>query len=273
MISYRALFACLLFLSGASVAAQKPELRLPREVSLPNLSRFNFVRVQYDSVGGVDEAYYYYRGRVWARWETDFPEGDKNFVFRLEELTEVGLNPEPTTRRLTDDDLDRFPFLYMCDVGWMQLSEEEALSLRDYLLKGGFLWVDDFWGRGEWLNFERQMKRVLPESGWRDLPDDHPVLRTVFELEGLPQIPAQDFAIRGWPHDPPFIHRYPAWGVETPHLRGFFDEDDRLVVLATHNTDIGDGWEREAYGEWFFETYSTVAYAMGVNVVVYALTH
>ncbi len=258
----------------ASVMAQLQLPEPPRqEVSPLDQARFNFVRVQYDSVGGYGEAYYGYRGRIWARWETDFPEGDKNFVFRLAELTAVGLNPEPSTRRLTDPDLHQFPFLYMCDVGWMHLSDAEVENLRDYLLKGGFLWVDDFWGHGEWMNLEEQMKRVLPEVSWRDLPKDHPILRTMFELEQMPQVPAEDFAVMGWPHDPPQIHRSPAWGIERPNLRGFFDDQDRLLVLATHNTDIGDGWEREAYGEWFFETYSTVAYAMGVNVVVYALTH
>ncbi|MEM1250376.1 MAG: DUF4159 domain-containing protein [Acidobacteriota bacterium] len=259
-------------LLAVAAGAQGPlDLSTPKEV--PELSQFSFVRVEYDSVGGLGEAFYDYRGRIWQRWETDFPEGDRNFVFRLTELTEVHLAPEPITRRLTAPDLHQFPFLYMCDVGWMRFSEEEVVALRNYLLKGGFVWVDDFWGRAEWLNLEEQLRRVIPELSWRELPSDHPILSSVFQLDEMPQIPAQDFALGGWKHDPHWIHRYPAYGVETPHLRGYFDENDRLVVLATHNTDIGDGWEREAYGEWFFETYSTVAYAMGVNVVVYALTH
>ena len=98
------------------------------------------------------------------------------------------------------------------------------------------------------------------------------VLRSLFPLEGLPQIPARDFA--QWSdHDPPQIHRQPAWGIETVRLRGWHDADGRLVAVATLNTDIGDGWEREAYGEWFFEKFSSKAYATGVNIVLYALTH
>ena len=155
----------------------------------------------------------------------------------------------------------------------MHLSEPEVARLRDYLLRGGFMWVDDFWGEAEWVNLERNMRRVLPDREWQELPPEHPILETLFPLESLPQIPARDFAIRGWEHDPPWIHRSPAYGVEQPHLRGYFDDDDRLMVLATLNTDIGDGWEREAYGEWYFARYSTVAYAAGANIVLHSLIH
>jgi hypothetical protein len=236
-------------------------------------AEFNFVRIRYHSLGGRDEAYYYYEGRVWERWETDFPQADENFVFRLDELTAVRPNRRAVVRRLTDDDLFSFPFIYMCDVGWMELSALEKARLREYLLKGGFLWVDDFWGLGEWLNFERIMSEVLEGRAWQPVPQDHPLHSTVFPLEGFPQVPARDFAVDGWLHDPPWYHRYPPLGIETVQLRGYFDDAGRLMVLASHNTDIGDGWEREGYGEWYFERYSAPAYAAGANVVVYALTH
>lgn len=238
-----------------------------------NQAEFNFVRIHYQSLGGRDEAYYYYEGRVWERWETDFPQADENFVFRLAELTTMRPNPRAVVRRLDDDDLFRFPFIYMCDVGWMELSAREKVRLRQYLHKGGFLWVDDFWGLGEWRNFERLMGEVLEGRPWQPVPADHPLMSVVFPLGEFPQVPARDFAVQGWAHDPPWYHRYPPVEIETVQLRGYFDDDGRLMVLASHNTDIGDGWEREGYGEWFFERYSTPSYAAGVNVVVYALTH
>ena len=231
----------------------------------------SFTRVEYDSSGGMNEAYYYYDGRYWLRWQTDFPQADKNFLFRFEELTTAHPHPKPITRRLTDSDLFDFPLIYMCDVGWMDLSDEEVARLREYLLKGGFLWMDDFWGWAEWNNVERAFARVFPERTWQEIPAEHAILDTVFELDELPQVPARDFASLG--HDPPEIHRYPADGITPANFRGIFDDSDRLMVVATHNTDLGDGWEREAYGDWYFEKYSTVAYAAGVNIVVYALSH
>lgn len=240
-------------------------------VSSPSEETFTFVRVEYDSEGGYGEAFYHYDGRYWLRWETDFPQADENFLHRFRELTTSEPEMHAVTRRLTDPDIFDFPFLYMCDVGWMKLSGEEKARLREYLLKGGFVWVDDFWGRAEWQNLEDVVRDVMPERTWREVPPDHPVLSTVFPLDGAPQVPARDFAPLG--HDPAWIHRFPAEPVTPVHFRGLFDDDGRLMMVATHNTDIGDGWEREAYGEWYFEKYSTVAYALGVNIVVYALSH
>jgi hypothetical protein len=232
---------------------------------------FTFVRVEYDSTGGYGEAFYYYDGRYWLRWETDYPQGDENFLHRFSELTTTVPHLRSVTRRLTDADVFSFPFLYMCDVGWMKLSAEERALLAAYLHKGGFLWVDDFWGQAEWHNLEAIFEDVLPGVAWQDIPLDHPLLDTVSPLDEIPQVPSRDFAPLG--HDPAWVHRYPAEPMTPSHLRGLFDDKGRLMVVATHNTDIGDGWEREAYGEWYFEKYSTVAYAMGVNIVVYALSH
>lgn len=234
---------------------------------------FIFARLRYDSVGGWGEAFYNYDGRTWERWETDYPQADENFAFRLRELSSVVPNVKGVTRRVTDEDLFEFPFLYMCDPGYMRLTDEEKERLRSYLLGGGFMWVDDFWGNAEWWNFEETMRDVLPEYHWREIPADHPILHNVFDLPGAPAVPARDFAVRGWKTDPPWIHKEPTGLMSPVHFRGYFDERDRLMVVATHNTDTGDGWEREAYGQWYFENYSTKAYMIGVNVVVYALSH
>ena len=237
----------------------------------PQGAAFTFVRVEYDSIGGYGESFYFYDGRYWLRWETDFPQADRNFLHRFRELTTTDPHMEAVTRRLTDGDIFDYPFLYMCDVGWMQLTPQEGRRLREYLLKGGFLWIDDFWGTAEWRNLESAFAQVFPERSWQDIPADHPILRQVFPLAAAPQVPARDFAYLG--RDEAWVHRYPAEPLEPVNLRGVFDDQGRLMAVATHNTDIGDGFEREAYGEEYFETYSTVAYAMGVNIVVYALSH
>lgn len=239
--------------------------------NLPLPGKFTFVRIRYDSVGGYGESWYSFAGRDWERWETDYPEADENFVFRMAELTTINPNPRAIVRRLTSEDLFTFPFIYMCDVGWMHLRAEEKERLREYLLRGGFLWVDDFWGYLEWQNLEDIMAEVLPEIKWREIPRDHAIFNMVFPLDGPPQIPARIFAIQGMKTEPEYIHK--SGGLEDVHCRGWFDKDGRLLAVATHNTDIGDGFEREGEGEWYFKNYSTKAYAMGVNIVVYALTH
>lgn len=236
-------------------------------------AEFVFARLRYDSEGTNGAAYYHYRGRIWERWETDFPESDDNFAQRLAELSAVVPAARGVARSLGDPDVFDFPFLYVCDPGYMRMTAEEKAALRSYLFAGGFLWVDDFWGEGEWWNFEREMAEVLPEHGWRDIPPDHPILHGVFDLDGVPQIPQEEFAVRGWKSEPGWKHRSPAKQTTPAHLRGYFDRDGRLMVVATHNTDIGDGFERGAEGQWYFETFSTQAYMLGVNIVVYAMSH
>jgi Domain of unknown function (DUF4159) len=240
----------------------------------PDMSKLNFARAIYNSEGGMGEAYYVYDGRFWARWETDFPEGDDNFSRRLATLTRINVNPTAASRLLTASDLGDFPLLYMSDPGYMVLTQEEIDGLARYLKRGGFLWVDDFWGDAEWQQFATVMRQVLPAREWRVLTPEHPIFHTVFDLKEMPQIPALPFASPGGDTaEPAGAHKYPAGSLRDPQLRAWLDDNGRVMVVATHNTDIGDGWEREAYGEWYFETFSTRSYMMGVNVVTYAMTH
>ena len=257
-----------LALAGAALASGG---RKGAEASAP--PELQLVRIEYDSEGGLQESYYFAYGQFWQRWETDFPAAERNLARRISELTRIRVAPEPLRLRLSDPELLNHPLAYMSDVGWMQLEEDEKAGMRAYLANGGFVWVDDFWGDGEWGNFERVMREVLPGVSWRELPLDHPVLHLVFEVPAMPQIPARDFAMMGWTTEPADFHKDPAGDMEGAHLRGYFDADGRLMVLATHNTDMGDGFEREAYGQWYFETYSTRAYALAANIIVYALTH
>ena len=240
----------------------------------PDLSKLNMARAIYNSEGGMGEAYYMYDGRFWARWETDFPEGDDNFSRRLATLTRINVAPVAASRLLTAPDLGDFPLLFMSDPGYMVLSKQEIAALAHYLANGGFLWVDDFWGDAEWQQFANVMRQVLPDREWRVLTPQHPIFHTVFDLKEMPQIPALPFASPGGDTaEPAGAHKYPAGSLSEPQMRAWLDDDGRVMVVATHNTDVGDGWEREAYGEWYFETFSTRAYMMGVNIVTYAMTH
>ena len=240
----------------------------------PDMSALNFARAIYGSEGGMGEAYYAYDGRVWARWETDFPGADENLTHRLAQLTRIHVNPATATRFLTAPDLGDYPLLFMSDPGWMVLSQQEIRGLRRYLESGGFLWVDDFWGDGEWQQLENVMHQVLPDRTWQPLTPSHPIFHQVFDVDEMPQIPAVDFATPGGSTaEYQGGHKRPLGSLDEPHMRVWLDDDGRIMALATHNTDMGDGWEREAYGEWYFETFSTKAYMIGVNVVVYAMTH
>lgn len=268
------LAAILIVLAGRSMAEEALSEHEVLAFDTADLTRITLARAEYDSIGGMGEAYYAFEGRVWARWETDFPQAEHNFAKRLGELTRLSPAPEPIRRRFTDPDLGDFPLLFMSDPGYMRFTREEAEALRGYLANGGFLWVDDFWGDAEWAAFERFMREALPGNYWREVPLDHPIFHTVFEFEEMPQIPARSFAGRSsFTAEPAWFHRYPAGSLEHASMRGYFDADGRLMVIGTHNTDVFDGWEREAYGSWYFERFSTQSYRMGVNVLTYVLTH
>ena len=238
---------------------------------------FTFVRVRYNSTGGFNESWYHYEGRDWQRWETDYPRAEKNLLIRLKELTSLEVNDEPIVLSLNDARIFDHPFLFMSDVGWQRLSKQERENLALYLDRGGFLWVDDFWGDAEWDNFESNTKDLKPGWKWRKVPVGHPVLSVVYNLEECPQIPARLFYRQtGLPYDPPSVHRYPTGGyrgVQTVRFMGLFDEESRLLAVATHNTDIADGWEREGESKEFFDRFSIKSYAMSINILVYAMTH
>jgi hypothetical protein len=218
---------------------------------------FTFVRVQYSG---------------WRRgsWLIDYPDSDLNFSFRLQQMTSLKVEPKPIHLELTDDTLFDYPFIYMLEVGGLQFSEEEVAALRKYLLNGGFLMVDDFWGEDAWANFYQQIKRVFPDREPIDLPIEHPIFHCVFDLKQKPQIPAINIAIRNkytgitWERD----------DAKEPHFRAFFDDKGRMMAIICQNTDLGDGWEREGEDEWFFHEFSEKkAYPMGINIIFYAMSH
>jgi hypothetical protein len=154
------------------------------------------------------------------------------------------------------------------DVGTLQFSAEEAIKLRDYLLKGGFLWVDDFWGSRAWQQWSSEMRQVLPEYSILDVPADHSIRHAMFDIPQIPQVTSINF----WRRSGGITSER---GPDSPsaNFRMIADDKGRIMVLMTHNTDIGDSWEREGEDREFFLQFSPNGYALGINAVLDALTH
>jgi Domain of unknown function (DUF4159) len=229
---------------------------------------FSFCRVLYRSVRS--EA-------LGHGWDTDYPDSDIHFMTRLSELTLAPISrdgdgsPNHVVVTLEDDALFNYPFIFMSDVGTAGFSELEASRLRDYLLRGGFLYVDDFWGDAAWDHWSSEMAKVLARDRYPivDIPLADPVFRTFFTVRKVPQIPSIQF----WRRSGGTSTSERGAESAEPHFRGIFDEKGRLMVAMTHNTDIADGWEREAEDDEFFYRFSTKAYPLGVNIAIYAMTH
>jgi hypothetical protein len=208
-------------------------------------------------------------------WRTDYPGADINFSIRLAELTRVHVKfddrrqPNHIVVPLTDPLLYRCPVLFTSNPGTARFSPEEVLALRTFFLKGGFLWVDDFWGSTAWNNWADEISRVLSPAEFPifDVPVTHPVMRTLYNVKTIPQVPNIGFW-RGTGGQTSERGRDSA----EVHFRGIQDARGRLMVLMTHNTDIADTWEREGENQDYFDTFAPVGYAIGVNVMLYAMT-
>jgi hypothetical protein len=224
---------------------------------------FTFVRLQYDSRP-------YGRGGGWA---VDFPDGELNLSLRLQQLTTLKVNPQPIVLRLGDERIFDYPFLYMVEPGRLEFRDEEVLALRKYCLNGGFLMVDDFWGDDEWNNFYREIKRVFPDREPEEVPLEHEIFHCVYDLKEKPQIPALGNAYQSGGQIITWEYR-PGSPTNIPYYKAIKDDADRIMVFICHNTDLGDGWEREGDDPWYFEEFSVKkAYPLGINIVTYAMTH
>ena len=262
----------LVALAAVCAAAAHAQGRfLPARIRLATAdsfdSSFNFCRLMYRS--GVS-------GFTRGGWSADYPSADINLSIRLAELTKIRVAflrdgaPNHLVVRPTDDELFTCPFVLMAEVGSIDLDGDEVSRLRSYLLKGGFLWVDDYWGSIAWDHWEQEIAKVLPPSEYPivDLPADHPMLRSQFTVERIPQIPnigywlqsGGDTSERGSDS-------------EDVHARLIADRDGRVMVFMTHNTDISDSWEREGEDPDYFYRFSVQGYAVAVNALLHAMTH
>jgi hypothetical protein len=212
-----------------------------------------------------------------AGWRTDYPWGQRHLLLRMSEITKTRvswLSPGVAhvwLVRLTDDALFDCPLLMASDIGTIGLSDLEAVRLREYLEKGGFLWVDDFWGSEAWAHWTSELARAMPPSEYpvEDIPLTDPILRSMFEVKEVPQVTS----IRFWRASGGRSTSERGADSAVPHLRGIRDAHGRIVVLMTHNTDVSDSWERETDDPEFFYRFSPHGYGLGINVLLYALTH
>jgi hypothetical protein len=226
------------------------------EGETPGRWPFYWTRAVYSGGGG-------YFGRRRGAWATDYPKGDRQFLIVLKRLVRLNAYDWENAVHLADPDLRRFPVIYGVEVGNMNLTDEEVEGLRSYLEAGGFMIVDDFWGSREWAIFEWNMRRVFPDRPIVDLDLSHPLFSTFYDIEEIKQVPNI---------------RNARWGVRTherdgytPYVRGIADDDGRLMVVINWNTDLGDAWEWAEDPGYPLE-YSTFAYELGANMIVYGLT-
>ena len=210
-------------------------------------------------------------------WRTDYPWAQRNLLIRLSELTKTHVSwaeagiPHVWLVRLTDPALFGCAYLMASDVGTIGLSPEEADALGIYLKKGGFLWVDDFWGEAAWDQWTRELGKALPSTQYtiEDVPLSDPIFRSMLEVKKVPQVTGIGFwrAVGGTTTS--------ERGEETAvaHLRAVRDSHGRIMVAMTHNTDVSNSWERETEDPRYFYQFSVEGYALGINVLLYAMTH
>jgi hypothetical protein len=266
-----------LLLAGGAVYAQRfggfgsfregtiPPLWAPE--AMPNAS-FVFCRLAYRSVRFESSG---------IGWQTDYPYAEINLLTRMGELTKTPIGRDAASQpshfvvRLSDDQLFNCPFLMASDAGTVGFTDAEAERLRLYLQKGGFLWVDDFWGSNAWTQWSTQIARVLPSDEFpiEDVALDDPMLKSLFVMKRIPQISNFQF----WRRSGGRQTSERGADSDVVHLRVIRDAHRRVVVVMTHNTDIADSWEREGEDPGFFEQFSPEGYALGVNILLHALTH
>ena len=210
-------------------------------------------------------------------WITDYPYAEVNLSTRLSELTKTRVShdasghPNSYVVRLTDDALFNCPFTVASDVGTVGFSAEEITRLRTYFLKGGFLWVDDFWGSEAWRQWSTEIAKVLPPTEYPilDVQADDPLLHAQFEVAHVPQITNIQF----WRGVGGQSTSERGADSAVAHLRAIRDSHGRIMVLMTHNTDVADSWEREGEDPGFFYQFSPSGYALGIDVLLHAMTH
>ena len=250
-----------------SAPAGAPALLGPQEAAQRH-HEFYFTRAIYS--GGGRSRFGFGGGYGGSQWATDYPKADQQFMVVLDRLIDIDNSPAENAIRLDDPDIRRFPFLYALEVGSMGLTDAEVNGLRGYLEAGGFLVIDDFWGPYEWEVFQREIGRVLPGREIYEIPKTHAVFNNVYDVANVVQVPN----IRNGQMNE--VYGTPTWecdnGCEVPRVYGIDDDRGELMVLINFNTDLGDAWEW-AENPYYPLRFSTYAFEVGVNMIVYAMSH
>jgi hypothetical protein len=257
---------------GRSYASQSPEVMQEQDQMQQALNPgfredvFTFARLKFS----LEEEGQDYGG--FRSWQDDSPEADLNLSFRLFQVTSLKIRPGFNCVDITTSQLENYPFVYMAASGRLVLANQEVTDLRHYLLNGGFLMADDFWGDEQWDHFYKQMKRVLPDREPVELTLDDRIFQNVYKFKQEPQMPSVGtFFGTGQSFEPgwPYFNKD-----QGPHYYAYYDDKHRMVAIACHNNHYGDGWEHESEDERYFTRFSEpMGYPMFINIVYYAMTH
>jgi len=251
------LLFCIALFVMPGFSLQGPAVEGPSGRTTPE---YFFTRLIYPSGGGF--------GRGGRSWATDYPEADYKFMWGVERMTNISVYPNENAVDIMDPKLFDYPYLYIVEPGrggGMFLNPQQVKTLREYLDRGGFLHIDDFWGVYEFQNFEREMRKLFPDRPLKELPLSHEIFHVFFDVDKVMQIPGVGSACNGGP----------TWQDSSdtrPRMFGISDENDRLMVVVTYNSDLGDAWEHMD-APCYPELYSGQAYRMGFNFIVYAMSH
>jgi hypothetical protein len=261
------LVALAVILAVAGLAAQRPfiltrgrNLQVPINHGMPDKPfGFTFCRLRYQNIR---------RARK-SGWGDDYPQADNNFMVRLSELTKAPISRwndgSPGFANVTpmDPDLFKCPYLRMQNAANYDFTSDEIVRMREYLLKGGFLWIDDNWDP-DFEYIRPNLQAILPDAPIVDLPKDHPIFSFMYDVDP-PQIPSMNSWLRSG--------RTGEFGPSTPHYYGVLDSHGRLAVLVSMNSDVSDSWEREGDSRAYFDAFGRQGYALGINVALYSMTH
>ncbi len=216
------------------------------QMQLPVGDAFTFVRIKWTD---NNRRYGYGFSTNAPLWAHDYPQAEENLYLALRAATNIKVSKDNKVLHFDDDEIFDYPFIYACEIGYLTLSDEEVRNLREYLLRGGFLMVDDFRWPFEWANWLGEIRKVLPEGSLRKLDISHPIFHCFFDLRDI--------------HAPTPYLQVP------PEYWGIFDQQDRMMVLINFNNDVGDGWELPKSTPDF----STMSYKLGINYLIYSYTH
>lgn len=237
---------------------------IPLPPDYQDKTEWTFARLMYP--GGWNDGYAGREDPDWREgfclWTQDFPRADRHFSEAVRRLTRINVRSVEQAVNLDDDDqVYNWPWLYAVQVGEWGITDQQAHKLRDYLLRGGFFMADDFHGTTEWQVFEESMRRVFPDRPIVEIPTKDAIFHTVYDLDERYQIPGAEHLNQG--------HKADGY---VAHWRGIYDDKGRVMVAISYNSDVGDSWEWADEPE-YPEKYSALGVRLGVNYIVYAMTH
>jgi hypothetical protein len=261
-------YAQLPFREYPGVEYRLGEIPLPADAHAK--TEWTFARLMYPPAPGGRYGRGYgwgYRGSIWTEgnsiWTQDYPRADRHFVLALRRLTRLEVRSVEQPVNLDEGGVYDWPWLYAVQTGHWQLTDAQAKAMREYLLRGGFFMADDFWGPGEWEVFMQSMRKIFPDRQVVELENPDPIFHTVYDLDNRYQVASEGSVQRGR-----------SWKCEgcPDHWCGIFDDHGRLMVAITFQSDVGDSWEW-ADAPYYPERYAALGIRIGVNYVIYAMTH